>query len=368
MGSTSGSYESAVVSGDAMTETSTRESRGWIPLEIAEYAVLRASVAALGRLSHPRALDVGAAIGEVYGRVARSLRLKPHRVAETNLEIAFPDLPFAERDLIRRRMWRNWGRMLIDVTRLGRLDATGLKEIVRLDPQDAPAEIFRRAREGGSLVLTAHFGSFELLHAGCAAHGYPITLVHRTLPNRLVDAWLTRLREGAGSHVLRRGAAAREILRALREGRVVALPFDQRARGGSAVFVPFFGIPAATNSGVARLAAASGAPVFPAVLVRDGDSTHHRALFGPEIDLVRSADREADVFENSRRLNAALERLIREHPDHWIWMYSRWKRNPAGLPSPYRSDGPPVAVLRELAAQSTGTGTARSTMRSSLDS
>src|SRR5581483_3279978 len=282
--------------------------------EAVEMAALRAGVALVGTLPHARATALGAALGAAWGEAARRLRTRRHRIAELNLEIAFPEMSAAARDGIRRAMWRNWGRVLADVARLPRLDAEGLRDIVRLDRREGAVEIFRRARDGGSIVLTAHFGSFELLHAGCAAHGFPITLVHRTLPNRRADQWLTDLRERCGSRVLRRGAAARDILRELRSGRVVALPFDQRPPAGSAGFAPFFSLPPATNSAVARLALASGAPVFPVVLVREGASHRHRAVFGDAIEPARTGDRDADVLENTRRFNAALEALVRAHP------------------------------------------------------
>src|SRR5262249_49562960 len=156
------------------------------------------------------------------------------------------------------------------------------------------------------------------------------------------DRWLTRLREKFGSRPLRRGDAAREVLRELRAGRIVAIPFDQIAPRASRVFAPFFGVQAATNTGLARLALASHAPVYPVVIVRDGNPIRHRAVLGPEIPLVRTHDREADVAENTRRFNEVLEAIIRDRPDHWIWMYRRWKAQPEGAISPYLDESPPI--------------------------
>src|SRR4030095_4012770 len=129
------------------------------------------------------------------------------------------------------------------------------------------------------------------------------------------------LRERCGTRVLRRGAAARQILEELRSRHVVAIPFDQRAQGQGRFLSPFFSVPAPTPSGLARIAMSSRAPVFPGVLVREGDTHRHRAIFPPEVPVARTGDRDADVVENSLRFNAVLESLIRAHPDHWIWMY-----------------------------------------------
>jgi len=303
---------------------------GWRPRlslgrELLEDVALRVGIRATRGLRYADAVRFGASLGAFYGATARRLDSRDHRVATRNLALALPSSAAAERDAILNVMWRNWGRALVEMARLGSLDRDALRELVRLDPPDGPREIFARARETGSLVLTAHFGSFEMLHAACAAHGFPITIVHRTLANRRVDRWLTELRERAGTRLLRTGSAARQILRALRCGEVVAVPFDQRPRDGSRIFVPFFSMPAATSSGLARLALVSDAPVFPVVLVRDGESERHRAVFLPPITLVRSGDRERDVVENTERFNRALEALVRQYPEQWIWMYRRWK-------------------------------------------
>ena len=306
----------------------TPAARGNV-LAALEYAVLRVAVDSVGRLSPERAEGLGAALGSLYARVSHRLGWRDDRVAMHNLALAFPELGEAERRRIVAATWRTWGRALGDFARLPRMSAAELRDLVVLDPPDGPREIFARARETGSLVLTAHFGAFELLHAACAAHGFPIALVHRTLLNRRADQWLIELRERLGTRVLRRGAA-REILQDLRAGGVVAVPFDQRARKAARIDVSFFSRPAPTSPGLARLALAAKAPVFPVVLARDGDSVRHRAIFKPPIPLQVSGDREADVLENSRRFNRALEDLIREHPDHWIWMYRRWNARPLG--------------------------------------
>lgn len=298
--------------------------------ELLEQLALRAGVVTTSALGHRNAVRLGGSAGALYGTVARTLATRDHRVAAKNLSLAFPAKSAEERDEILCAMWRHWGRALAEMGRLRHLDRETLRELVQLDPSDAAREIFAHAQKTGVLVLTAHFGSFELLHAACAAHGYPITVVHRTLANQRVDRWLTALRERNGTRVLRTGSAARPILRALRCGEVVAVPFDQRPRDASRVFAPFFSAPAATSSGLARLALASNAPVYPVVLVRDGESERHRAVFAPAVPLVRTGDRERDVVENTARFNEALESLVRAHPPQWIWMYSRWKEHLKG--------------------------------------
>lgn len=298
-----------------------------------EYLALRGLAGGLSRLPPKSLVKIGAALGSLYGGAAALLCGRDDRIARANLALAFPEASEAERSTLLAGMWRNTGRLVAEIAlldHLSRTDPERIGTLVTLDTEAKLREVFTRAREGGALVLTAHFGSFELLHAGCAAHGFPISLVHRTLPNPHIDRWLTELRERCGTRVLRRGAAARQILEELRSGRVVAIPFDQRAQEQGRIQVPFFSVPAPTPSGLARIAMSSRAPVYPIVLMRKGESHCHRAVVLPEIPVVRTGDRAADVFENSRRFNARLEEIIRSRPDHWIWMYRRWP--PPGSP------------------------------------
>ncbi len=306
----------------------------------AEYGALLLARALVAPLPPSLAVRLGAALGSACGRAAAALGTRDDRIARSNLARVFPDLEEGRREALRRAMWRQAGRVAAEILLLDRLsrgDPARLRELVTLSPPEGPREVFARAAETGAFVLTAHLGSFELLHAGCAAHGYPVSIVHRTLPNRRVDAWLTSLRERCGTRVLRRGSAAREILADLRARRVVAIPFDQRGQEQGRIVAPFLSIPAPTPSGLARIALRTGAPVFPVVLLREGTSHRHRALFLPEIPLPRTGHREADVLEATRRFNDAIGALIRRHPDQWIWTYRRWP-DPAPGPPPAREE------------------------------
>jgi KDO2-lipid IV(A) lauroyltransferase len=221
-----------------------------------------------------------------------------------------------------------------------------LLALVDCDTDALYEEINAKAKQRGVLILTGHFGSFELFHSAMAAKGTPISLVHRATNNPYFDVYLDNVRQRFGTKTLVRGDAAREIVRELRSGGVVAIPFDQVAHAEIRVFAPFFGIDASTNSGLARLALRTGASVYPAFLVRTGTSLRHRAVFGPPVELVRTGDLTQDVLVNTSRFNEVLERFVREHPDHWIWMYRRWRKQPEGLCSPYLEGAPPLDAYR----------------------
>ncbi len=154
----------------------------------------------------------------------------------------------------------------------------------------------------GIVVMSAHFGNFELLACAHAMHGHQISLVHHTQRFLAGDALMTFARERCGVEILRKHSAARAVLKALRTGEMVGVPFDQNAKRSEAVWVPFFGEPAATTSGLARVVAMSGAPVVPAFIVREKDGRHHRIEIQDQIPIQRTDDAEADVLENTRAL------------------------------------------------------------------
>jgi len=271
-----------------------------------------------------RAVRAGARMGAWAMQIDR-----PNRpIAIKNLEIAFPEKSGIERLGILRAMYRNWGRMLAEWTHFGELSRANIERVVTYRGKEVWDDAERRYPNKGVLVLTAHYGNFELLPLAHSIYGYHIAIIHRPLRNPLIDAAVIGARVSHGNKIIPRKASGREMLRLLRRNWMVAIALDLDVRTG--VFVDFFGLPACTSDGMARLAMATGAPVAPCVLVRQGDSIHHQIVIRPLIETVKDGNREECVRENTQRYTAALEDLIREHPDHWNWIHRRWKTRPHG--------------------------------------
>jgi KDO2-lipid IV(A) lauroyltransferase len=219
-------------------------------------------------------------------------------------------------------------------------------------------EARKRSPRGGVIILTAHFGSFELFAAIMSARGVPLSIVHRTANNPHLDRMVTGWREASGVEVIRRGVAARAVLRSLRHGRCVVMPLDQDTRAKEGVYAPFFGRLASTRDGPARLAMRLGIPVVPAFMFREGDGGHHRISVRPALELLpEGEDREstdAAALENVRRMTAAIEEAIREAPTQWVWSHRRWKTQPEGMRKPYKrkADRPLRRLKRRLGLRS----------------
>jgi Kdo2-lipid IVA lauroyltransferase/acyltransferase len=286
---------------------------------------VRRLVSAANRAPRERALAVAGSFGRGWARLGGPRTA----LARAQLREVFPDWSEAERSAVLARMFANLARGFVEFATLPRLSRDELRALADVEGLEH-YEALRRAAPGGGIVcLTAHFGSWELLVAVMAAHGIPIAVVHRTRDNPLLDDLMGELRAASGAELLPRGSAARAALRGLRDGKVVAMTLDQNASRSEGVFVPFFGRPACTRAGPARLAMRTGAPVVPVFIERIGETARHRVRIQPPLPLVPEGDDPAAALvENVARMTRVVEDAIRRAPDQWIWTHRRWKTQP----------------------------------------
>jgi KDO2-lipid IV(A) lauroyltransferase len=289
-----------------------------------EYAGAMAMVRMLRAMPLEQAVRVGAHLG----RLAAELDRPNRKFAIKNLEMAFPAMASAERLELIRGVYRNWGRMMAEWAQMDRLDRSNIERYVTYEGKEYWDEAERMSNGRGLLVLTAHYGNWELLNVAHSIYGYRIAIVHRPLRNPLMDRAICQARVSFGNQLIARKAGALEMARMLRRNWMIAVALDLDVRGG--VFVDFFGVPAATSDGVARLAAVSGAPVVPCFMVRQENSARHKITILPPVDIRRSGSRTDDIRENTQRFTSAIEQMIRRHPDHWNWIHRRWKTRPEG--------------------------------------
>jgi len=257
------------------------------------------------------------------------------RIADVNLRIAFPELGPSERRRIARRSFANTGRNLLEISRMPLLRRDTIDSLVEYDPENGLNNyLAAHSRGKGVLYLTGHFSAWELLPAAHSVYGYPLSFVTRPLDNRALEAYLLRMRELPGNRVISKRSAARQTLQALKSGGDVGILMDQNTTLQEGVFADFFGLPAATSTAVARFALRADAAVVPVFLtpMRHG---RYRMKFLPHLDLVRSGNDDQDIEVNTQRFNRALEAIIRENPDSWLWGHKRWKNQPPGNPDPY---------------------------------
>ena len=292
--------------------------------EIAEFVVVWVFVHGVRLLPRGLARTAGVAISAVAFRALGRLR----RVGLRNLELAFPRITAGERETILRSEYRNLGFLLAEFCKMPGYTAATASRFIRYEG----LENYLRARERGKgvLVLTGHLGAWELSSFYHSLMGMPMGMVIRRLDNPLVDEFVNRIRCLHGNRVIHKDDFARGLIASMRAGETVGILMDTNMTPPQGVFVPFFGVPACTASGMARIAEKTGAAVLPGFLLWEQREQKYVLHFGEELEIVHTEDAEQDVLTNTATFTAAIERYIRQYPDQWLWMHRRWKTRPAG--------------------------------------
>jgi KDO2-lipid IV(A) lauroyltransferase len=224
-------------------------------------------------------------------------------------------------------MVRNLGWMAAEFARLPRYTRSNIEKAMILDGFENFAAAERRRK--GVLFLTGHMGAWELEPFAHALYSGPIYFLVRPIDNPRVDALVNRYRCASGNRPIKKNESARAIFRILHEGGVIGVLADQNTVPAEAVFADFFGIPAATTSGIARLARRTGAAVVPAYNYWDPLIRKYRLRYEPALELTATDDEESDIRNYSARFNQVIEDYVRRFPDQWLWVHRRWKTRPA---------------------------------------
>jgi KDO2-lipid IV(A) lauroyltransferase len=293
------------------------------------YAVVSSVVKLAGAL--PRSL--ARALAEGLARMLFAVTPKLRRTAEFNLKLAFPQWTDAQREATIRAMLRSLGWMAAEFARMPRYTRKNIEEIIVLDGHENFLKGQRRGK--GVLFLTAHMGAWELSSYAHAVYGYPLHYMARPLDNARLDGLVNRYRGLSGNAPIFKNESARQMLRILKEAGTVGILADQNTMREEGVFVDFFGVPACTTTGIARVALHTGAAVVPGYAVWDESLKKYRLRFEPPLELVRTGDVEGDIVENTRRFAKVTEEIIRKYPEQWVWVHARWKTRPQGEPPVY---------------------------------
>ena len=273
------------------------------------------------------------AFGSFVARLAYALRPPLRRAGLINLRIAFPDWTDARRRRVLRDLARHLGWMAAELVHLHDLDRTTIDRVVIPDGFENFVAAHHRGK--GVLYLTGHMGAWELGPPAQALFGFPLHFLVRPIDNPRVHALVNRYRCFSGNVPVDKTNSVRTVLRVLRSGGAVGILMDLNALPGEGVFVDFFGVPACTTTGLARLALQTDAAVIPVYCYWDPQMRKYGLRFEPALDLVRSGDLDADVLANTQRFTRVIEDFARRHPDQWLWIHNRWKTRPPGLPPLY---------------------------------
>lgn len=300
----------------------------------AEFYALRGFITLLRRLSWERACALGERIG-VLGYKPLGVR---RRVVERQIAAAFPDLHPGGVRALSRKAYAHLGRSTVEIALLSSL---GRQQILDLVTEVSGWNVIEEAHAlgRGIVIVSGHFGNWELAGSYLPARGIPLDVIVRRQGNPLFDRFLEETRQILGMDVVSDADAVRRAPRALRDGRAVGFVADQGVLGLASTYVPFFGRPAKTPRGAAVFALRFDAPVVFITAVRLPGGTY-RFVAEPVI-APRTGEREADSDAIMLRFTEILEGWVRRHPDQYFWHHRRWKRQPPDTPAALRD---PTAV------------------------
>lgn len=310
--------------------------------DYAVYLAVRLFVCALQMMSPRLAYALADALGWLGYTLVKSRR----RVALENVQAAFPDLGPEAADRIVRGMFSHFATSLIELALLPRkLHLTNWRKHLALSGVEVPPLLKNRA----ALIVTAHFGNWEMAGFALGLLGFRTFAIARVLDNPHLERYALWFRQRTGQTIIAKNDDFARLTDALKHGAKVATLADQDA-GPKGVFVDFFGRPASTHKAIAVMAIE-----FDAVMLVIGIPRVRRAGypqrpdFDPSsplaplfyhvqcadvIDPREYADDTNRVKAITARYTSALEKLIRQNPEQYFWLHRRWKHQPKAKGKP----------------------------------
>jgi KDO2-lipid IV(A) lauroyltransferase len=294
-----------------------------------EYAAAWPFIKILGLM--PRRLARAFAIG--IGGVVYLLHFRLREVGMRNLKMALPEKSEAERARILRGVFTSLGRQLAELCQFPKYTKDNVENVVVYDGLENYQRAYARGK--GVLFLTAHFGGWELSAFAHSLHGHWLHVVMRPMDNEYLDRMLQGYRTMHGNKVVPKDDFVRGLLAAMKAGETVGILMDTNMTPPQGVFVDFFGVPACTASGLARIALRTDAMVVPGFTIWDEALGKYRLRFDPAVELARTGNLEADIVANTQKFTKVIEDYVRKYPEQWLWVHRRWKTRPEGQPPLY---------------------------------
>jgi KDO2-lipid IV(A) lauroyltransferase len=256
-------------------------------------------------------------LARAYTRLLDLAIPRLRRVALQNLAMALPDRPAPQ---IVNGVFHSIARVLVTFAKFPAIRRGNVQQWIRCEGVEHVKAALQQGR--GVLFATAHLGNWELSAFAYALLSAPMHVVVRPLDNPLIDALVERRRSLSGNRTIGKKEYARSILKALAANEAVGILVDQNSAADAGVFVDFFGVKACAGVGFAKLAARSGAAVIPGFALWEESEQRFVLRFYPRVPM------SGDPARDTQAVQSALERVIRQYPDQWVWLHRRWKTRP----------------------------------------
>lgn len=279
------------------------------------------------RLIEPLPYPVLMWLGRQIGNVTAHLPLRFVRIARRNLELCFPERSASEREKLLREHFRSVGIGIFETAMSWWSSDARIRRLTQLEGQEHLQAAL--ARGHGAILLSAHFTVLEIgARALCAQ--WPVNIMYRPTRNAVLERFLMRNRGRRAKRAIPRDDI-RTLISALKNNEPVWYAPDQSYRKKGAEMVPFFGIPAATNTATSRLAKMTDAAVLPYFPERLPGSRGYRMTIHPALEDFPGKSPLADA----QRFNEIIEAQVRRVPEQYLWIHRRFKGLSAEYPDHY---------------------------------
>jgi len=293
--------------------------------EQTEYVLTKGFFALLRCCPAPIIYGLCQLMASIFYGLGRSRR----KITLRNLELAFPEKTQQERTEIARAAYNHFGRMIAESAMVLAKKINRDKLIGMVDGTEMPKlNELEKSTEKGVLAITGHLGNFEMLsHYTGTQSTHRSHVVARQGNNRLIDDRIvTPMRESFGNRVIYKKRALPQVARALKKGENVGLLIDIKSNAAQGVPITFFGKETYAIKSSAYLQIKLGVPVIPITMVRTAPSSYKLVAGEPILWNDNSKPVEEQIAELTQLHQTALEKLIRQYPEQWLWMHNRWRR------------------------------------------
>jgi len=270
--------------------------------------------------------STGRLLGKILGRIWFGLDKKHRKITIESLDHAYgTQMGSHDLWLLARRVFENTAGMLFEHARFHSMDTNNYWTAFEI--RGLHHFWAAHAKDRGILCFSGHLGNWELASAICCFTAVRFSVVYKTIENPVMDNYVKSTRAATGSRLLPLHNALDGVFETLARGEAVGLFVDQNSRKRDrSVFVDFFGRKASANTGLARIALRTNAPVIPILTYRKNYRMHIEIL--PEMPLIRTDDEEHDILVNTQAYHSLIEDYIRQYPDQWLWLHNRWRTRP----------------------------------------
>ncbi len=292
------------------------------PIDYVVYLLLRFSVCLLQMLSYEASMRLANVVAALVYWVDRRHRL----VAADNLRHAFPDLPPGQIDPLVRATYRHFIRLVMTIVHLPRrFHVYSWRRFLEMQGERYLAAALLSGRP--VLLVTGHFGNWEMGGYTLGLFGFKTSAIARTLDNEYLDRFLRTFRSRTGQEIVAKHGEIEKIDHLLRADGALATLGDQDA-GQRGMYVTFFGRPASTHKAIALLSLQYEAPMVVLGIAHTGEPMRHRLIIQDVIQPEEYAGKPDAVRRVTQRFTTALETLVRQYPEQYLWLHRRWKHQP----------------------------------------